>query len=119
MKKIMLNIPISDIKAEFYNELRKKYNIEIIKNNKLVNLVMWRGFLPLILFGYAWPIKQKPQYKYICELFNLNNLKLALFSKYDVWVSTNLFSISTLFSFLICKLRKKKIYIRFKKYLQE
>ena len=116
MKKIILDIPITDIRPEFYDRLKKKYSIQIIENSTIVNLVVWRGFLPLIKLGHAWDIKQKKEYQYICELFGLTRLKKCLLNKYDVWLATNLFSLPTLITFIICKLRGKKFGVRVKEW---
>lgn len=116
MKKIILDMPITDMRPEYYDKLKKKYNINIIENSTIVNLAAWHGFLPLIKLGPAWNIKQKKEYAYICELFSWTRLKKCLLNNYDIWIATNLFSVPTLVTFIICKLRGKKFGVRVKEW---
>ncbi len=112
-KQIVLDLNLKENNTkDVYERLEKEYNIKIIERKSHLNLVLWKGFLPMIKKGLPWELKQKKGIRYILSIVKTDSIKTALFDDYDTYISFNIFSLSTLILFIICKLRGKRFGVR-------
>lgn len=118
MKKIIYNTAIGSFTKEMYQTFIKKYAMDItIKETvKTWNLVLLYKFIPLLVKGNSWEIKQNNKYKYVSAALHTDSLNRLIFEDYHCWISNNILSLSTLIDFLVTKIRRKKFGIRVKEW---
>lgn len=94
------------LNCEHKEEFEKK--VEFPKKKKEPLFLVIKKGLPWILRDKAWTIKQRNDCKPIVKLPDSTKLKQMIFGNYDVYMTSNLYSIDSLLSFIVTSLRRKK-----------